>query len=187
MLNKKRFYRVADFLSPLLVLLIMGGCSGFFSGTFVITFEIYDEDINIKDEVGYFQVDLTGEDIWEKHKDDINNIDLVGFEIYITNNAEYEQTISLHVTDYDDTLHNTAGGVDSNTTRVVHDLDVAAGVGTTTHIDWATSVTHLENINVLKKYVEGGRFTTFILPDPTPYTITVDSARVIVTVTATVI
>lgn len=178
MMKKIRFFAA---LSALLAFAILPGCDSLLSGTFVIDYMVYDIDITSGSEWDLFQVDLTDEDVWKDHKDEIKNIDNVGVELWITNPTTGVQTAELYITDYDNTGYVSATAIRQNTDVVFDNLSAAPQ--TQTHIDWSTSLGHVTDLNKLQTYAELGRFAVYTITTTLPYAIEIDSARVIVTVT----
>nr|MBN2277568.1 hypothetical protein [candidate division Zixibacteria bacterium] len=182
---KKFKILILSLISTCLVLLVALGCSSLISGTTVIDFHIDGGDISVSGDVYYFQVDLTDEDVWKDHRDQIKNIDNVGFELWLTDTVQidssYTLTGELYIAPLETDIYTTIEEVEDNTTLIVQNLEVPSG--TTTYIDWNASLEHLTNIDSLKYYAEQGTFTVFGITREAPFKIQVDSATVIVTVT----
>ncbi|UCD95230.1 MAG: hypothetical protein JSU69_04050 [Candidatus Zixiibacteriota bacterium] len=177
----KRNMKTYGLLSTLLVILIAAGCASFLTATSVISIRIGPGDINVKTFVSYFQVDLTGEDVWSKHRDKIKDIDNIGFEIWLENLADSRVTGEFYIAPYNDTEYVTVAEIQTNATRVLRDLIVDPGPA---YIDWPTSLTLVTNLKTVKSFAEKGQFTVYsITPAFIPAAIHIDSATVIVTVT----
>ena len=173
--------KVFGAISALLVLAILPGCDSLLSGTFVVDYMVYDIDITSGSEWDRFQVDLTDDEVWQDHKDEIKNIDNVGLELWIDNSTTSTQTAEVYISDYADSLQSSADGIRQATDIVFDNLTAAPQAKT--HIDWSTSLGHVTDLNKLREYAEIGQFTVYTITEAPPYAITIDSARVIVTVT----
>jgi len=160
---------------------ILAGCSSFLTATSVIEFRIHGGEINTLNELSYVQVDLTEEDVWKDHKDDIKNIDDVGFELWLTNDTNYSLTGEVYIAPFDSAAYTTAAEAEANASLILQALNMPAGA--TTYIDWPTSLDHMANVETLKGFAEEGKFTIYALTTTLPFKMTVDSATVIVTVT----
>ena len=69
----------------LLIALFAVGC--LVSGTFVIT-----ETFNFSTQTGFYPdaISLVNNSDWEDHRDNLDKIEIVGFELWITNNESVE-------------------------------------------------------------------------------------------------
>lgn len=78
-----------------LIALLAAGC--LVSGTFVIV-----EDFTFTAQSGFYfhPVDITTECDWADHKDDIDQIDVVGVEFWITNTESGPGTFDAYVNDF---------------------------------------------------------------------------------------
>lgn len=166
-------------LSALLMLSVFYGCEGLIVGTFVISIDIKGGDIVTKDDFTKFYVDLTKESEWNDHKDEIKYIDNVGFQLWVTNNGPMAVTGQLFAST--DSSYADTATVRDSATLVLDGLTLPPGA---TYVDWPSSLTYLCEVDKLKNLVKGGKFAVYALTTTLPFTITVDSATVIVTVTA---
>jgi hypothetical protein len=175
-----RKIRKIALLSALLAIVFTGGCN-LITGTFVIDFTVERNDITPHDDFEYFRVDLTENETWEEHKDKIKYIDNVGFQLWVTNNGSsvtwelYADTISTPYVDVDD--------IRDDAKQVLGGLTLAPGE---TYIDWPTSLIYLNSkeLPTFKNWVETGQFDIYAVAGSGNYNIRIDSARIIVTVTA---
>ncbi|MCK4574142.1 MAG: hypothetical protein KAU36_07210 [candidate division Zixibacteria bacterium] len=164
------------------IVLLAVGC--LVSGTFVVT-----EPFSFTAETGFYayQVDVTDEKDWEDHKDDIDNIDMVGFELWITNNEAFPVTFNAWVDDADNPFCTGATCFDALTTKtiIIDNLTIPAGPTMRRHVTYGESFTYLENVKVLKKLVKEGRLNFYGTgSDGTDLGFVVDSGVVIVTFSA---
>ena len=160
---------------------LLAGC--LLSGTFISVIVIVDEDFTTRTGFYFYDVDLTEEDVWNDHKDEIKDIDLVGFELWITNETGTADTFTVYVADLQSTLDgsSTRSEVDSVATLAVNGLPVAPSGQT--HITYGQSFKYLSNIGTLKNLVETGKFKLFAFVTSPTADVTIDSLRVIVTLT----
>jgi len=167
-------------LSALLAILIVGGCN-LVTGTFVVDINVKNTDIVPHGTFEYFAVDLTTNDTWKNHKDNIKNVDNIGFQLWVTNNGSavtwefYADTTSVS--------HADTSSIRANGKQILAGLSLAPGK---TYIDWPTSLIYLNSkeLPTFKQWVEAGKFDIYALTDKLPYKVTIDSAHVIITVTA---
>lgn len=164
------------------VILALAGC--LVSGTFVLSILLVsNQDLSYDSNLYYGEADLTTESIWEDHSDNIKNIDVVGFELWVTNKTGTPNTIDVYATNISSSLDSlsTRTGVIDSATQVLKELPLASNK---THISYGQSFKYLINTGTLKSLVKDGAFKAFILIDTTGVVVTVDSLRVIVTMTA---
>jgi len=170
----------------LVVVTIFAGC--LVSGTFVIDLDIDNTDISTESEFQYFIVDLTDNEDWEDHRDKIEFIDNIGFQLWVENNGASNAGVEFYITrDFSVDIDN-AQEVRDNAIRVLSGLTL---VSDDNYIDWPTSLGLVENLDSLKSIVltendedTDDGFVIYALTTTLPFEITIDSATVIVTVTA---
>lgn len=174
--------RKLGIVGSVVALSLLAGC--LLSGTFVFSYMLVkDKDLIYYDDLYYASVDWTDDNDWEDHKDNIKDIDLVGFELWATNNGETANTFTVYVADLQSSLDDgsSRSEVDSLATLVVDDLPIAASGQT--HVTYGQSFKYLANIGTLKNLVETGKFKLFAFVTPPTVDVTIDSLRVIVTLT----
>jgi len=160
-----------------LVSLVLGGCL-LISGTFVIT---EDFSFDVSDYLSFKAVDLTGNSDWEDHKDDINNIDAVGFAMTMDNSNGSAVTFNLYVAPFAATQqHTTKSELDDKAYVVIKDLTVPAGTSTVTY---AQSLAYLHNLAKLKELTKTGKMHLYATSSLTG-SFSVDPGSIVVTVTA---
>lgn len=177
---KKKILEFAS-ISALLALFIIGGCN-LITGTFVIDIDVENTNIIPHDTFEYFAVDLTTNDTWKNHKDNIKNVDNIGFQLWVTNNG----TDSVGWEFYADTTtvpHTDIPSIKAHAKQVLAGLTLPPGAK---YIDWPTSLIYLNSkeLPTFKQWVETGKFDIYALTNVLPYNVTIDSAKVIITVTA---
>ena len=168
-------------LPVLLTILVIGGCN-LVTGTFVIDLEIDHSEIQSHGTFEHFAVNLDNNDTWNQHKDKIKDIDNVGFQLWVTDSGA--SSIGWEV--YADTTsvpHSDIASIKSDAKLILAGLTLPPGE---TYIDWPTSLIYLnrKELPIFKQWVEGGVFDIYTITDVLPYNVTIDSAKVIVTVTA---
>ncbi|MBU0984033.1 MAG: hypothetical protein KKA42_09195 [candidate division Zixibacteria bacterium] len=176
---KNRTSKVSLF-GLLIVTLTLAGC--ILSGTFVV-----DYMFSFSTATGFYHymVDVTTTETWEEHQEDIQRIDVVGFEMWLTNNMANEMTFNVYLDDADQPTYDNYEDVDDNATQVLDNLVLAAGPGTATHVTYGMSLSQIKNVEYIKDVAEAGRFHYYGVAEGGAYTnFTVDSVRVIITFTA---
>lgn len=171
--------KLCKYILPLLGLfiLIAPGCYDIVSGTFIVV-----EKFVMTAETGfyYYPVDVTDDATWQKHKEDIDFIDAVGAEFYITNTTGSNVTFNAYV---DDMTHPDSAdpvAIPTTATKIIDDFTVAPGVSV---IDYKTSLGIIVGLDRLKDLAKTGQldyFGTSSANDGGNFII--DSAKVIITV-----
>ena len=168
--------------AALIAALLAGGC--LLSGTFTVdekfTFEL-------REGLYFHAADVTGDAEWQDHKDDIDKVDMVGFELWLTNHLNTPSEFSLYVDDFGETQWTTADQVRANTVKVFGSLTLKPGVGGQTHITYGESLGMFSNVAELRRLTRQGQFHVYgVSTAAAGSEFTVDSARVVVTFTASV-
>ncbi|MEW5795097.1 MAG: hypothetical protein AB1772_01930 [Candidatus Zixiibacteriota bacterium] len=140
-----------------LVGLVVAGC--LVSGTFVIVEDV-EFDFTANTGFYWYPVDLRGNSDWEDHKDDIDDIDAVGFEFKIKNTSLETCELNAWFVAAEGEA-NQAGPPPSTPgaagqTKVIDGLVVAAGATRT--VTYAESLGHISNLPAFKAIVKSGRF-----------------------------
>jgi len=152
------------------------------SGTFTIT-----KQFTLSGGSGFYHylVDITEEKEWQDHKDNIDDIDLVGFEVWFTNNEETAVIFNAYLDDGEATAYDNYDDVNNNTTKILDGLTLAAGPGKTTHLTYGESFKYIKNVPEIKKLVKTGLFHFYgVSSGGTDLGYIIDSAKVVVTFTA---
>ena len=165
-----------------LALLAPSGCK-IVSGTFVVEEIFYDLTPNGTADYYYEAIDITDNDVWVDHKDDIKDIDNVGFELWLSNTAGSANTVDCYISDFSSSLGGTSSksAVMAGATHVLVDIPLPPGKS---FLGYATSFSHITNLDALKTLGEIGQFKFWAISDITTSNFTVDSIRVVVTLTA---
>jgi hypothetical protein len=179
-------------MKKLLFLLIVGaalaallqptGCK-IVSGTFVVDTVFYDLTPNGTGDYYYEALDLTTNDVWIDHEDDIKDIDNIGFEMWLSNTAGTNNFVDCYIADFGSALNGASSrsAVESGATRVLVDVPMPPG---TSFLGYASSFSHIEHLTELKTLGESGQFKFWALADITTSEFTIDSLRVVLTLTA---
>lgn len=157
----------------------LAGC--IISGTFVI---VEDFEFTITSELYWDSVDLTDDPDWEDHKDDIENIDAVGFEMDINNMSGSAVTFTAYLGDYDESPNGgtpTVSWVQNNATQVLAEITVPAGMST---ITYSESIGKILAVAYIKSLLLSGQFNFYGIASGGTGTFEIDEGKVIVTVTA---
>lgn len=180
---KRTILYSATVAAALILGVIVTGC--ILSGQFVMviagTSTIQSTDNNLD----YLAVDLTTNDTWEEHKDDIQGIVDVKFECRFENNlaspADGELWISTE-------LYGTVQQVRDNATRVFSGLNL--GGNEDRDVSFSESADYIENLDVALDLLESGQFYVYGIAADVPFNVTVrgvgseDYARFMITFTA---
>jgi len=176
MITRMKLYAL---LSVLMATFVISGCL-ILTGTFVIDLKIDRTEVATGSEFRYFDADLSKEQAWNDHKDNIKYVDNVGFQLWVTNNGSSPVTGELFASNLD-TVYTDTTGVRENAIPILSGLILPAGK---TYVDWPTSLRYVTNVPSMRRMVEGGKFKVYALTSTLPFNITIDSATVIVTITA---
>jgi hypothetical protein len=152
-----------------LIGLAFGGCL-IVSGTFIV---VDDFSFTTYDQGYYYQVDVTQEPDWQDHKDQIDFIDAVGFEMYITNASGAPATFDVWVDDF-----GTGTPMQGTATKVLDQLTVPSGKSKLTY---AQSLSHIVGLTRLKALAKEGKFD-YYGQSSVGAQFTVDSGKVVITV-----
>jgi len=159
---------------------------GIISVTWVVSFKLA-EDTTLRwyDNFYYGQVDLNDSSDWEEHKDNIKDIDMVGFELWATNNTDTEKAYKVYASYVGSGLNGLTprATVEEKATLILDSLPLPLN---STHITYGQSFAYINNIDKLKDYVKDGSVRLFAMEmsgaDTTD--VHIDSMLVIVTFTA---
>jgi hypothetical protein len=174
MIAVKNLFRL---LGLALIALLAVGC--LVSGTFIIV-----EDFEFTAQTGFYfyPVDITSEPDWEDHKDDINQIDVVGVEFWITSTESGPVTFDAYVDDFSGTTP-TSLPVPATATKIIDAFTVNPGANQ--HITYAQSLTFIKGVDRLKALAKTGKFDYYGTSTGNEgNTFKIDSGKVVVTVSA---
>jgi len=159
-------------LAALVLVAAISGCLG--SGTKIFTYELGDIAVNAT-AFTRTSVDLTTNDTFNDHIDDIRLIDRVGFTCNIVNPGTADN-ISLYFSK--DNIPNDAD-VPTMATPLFTNLAVPAGTRT---IGYDESLTLIQNFEAFQAVIETGQFTVYSRATDN-FSITIDDPVLIITFT----
>jgi hypothetical protein len=165
-------------VSLLGILLLMAGC--LISGTFVVTIFIGPDDFTTFTGFYHYEVDLSTNSDWQERKDDIQNIDVIGVEMWLTNSSDAAATFDVWIDDINEPAYTSIAAVDSNATQILEDIHIDPGMN---HVTYAESLPQIQNVATLKDLAETGEFH-YYGASTLGAMFVLDSARIIVTVSA---
>ena len=176
--NKKYLLILMPFLA--LLAIWIQGC--LLSGTYVITFKEIDEIISTDDSVNSAAVDLSKNNTWKDHEENIKYVDEIGFTFKVENlDSTNSATGQLYITYFDDSL-TTVEEIKSNATKIVD--GIVLDPAQTRHILWNESFDYILNLDVLKEHVESGNFRLYGICKDTPFYVRFYDIVAVITVTA---
>lgn len=164
-MKKTKLY--SAFLAATLALsLVVTGC--ILSGQFVILFDI-DQNIHSTDTVlGKVAVDLTTDETWRDHKDDIQAIVDIKFEAKFVNNEATAASGEVWIATED---YATVAQVEANATRILSGIVVPASGSK--DVSFTESSDYIENLDTVLDLVEGGVFFLYGIAADVPFDITI--------------
>ncbi len=170
--------RVLVFAGTVAAVLLCAGCL-LISGTFVVT-----EDFVFTASSGfyYFPVDVTQKGEWQKHKDNIDAIEVVGFTMTMNNGNSEPVTFNAYVAPWSATQQfTTKQQLDASATISLENLTVPPGVSQMTY---AQSLTFMKNLDQLKALMKTGMLAFYGTSTGAPGQFNVDPGQIIVTFNA---
>jgi hypothetical protein len=157
-----------------LIAILAAGC--LVSGTFIIV-----ESFTFTSANGhyFYKVDITDNSDWDKHKDQIDQIDAVGVEFYITSTESGPVEFNAYVDEWgsDSTV------LPGNDKKIINGFVVNPGANQ--HVTYAQSLGIITNLENLKALVKSGKFYYWGTSTGNDGdTFKIDSGKVIVTFSA---
>ena len=169
------------FTAVIAVIALIGIFSGcIVSGTFTLNYLV--EDLSSGTSIQFAAVDITDEEEWEDHGDDIDQIEHVGFELWYSNTEVLGPVdFSMYVDDWGTDTLDTSEDIDSLATVIIDGLVIQQGLNQ--HTTFGESLLLIQNLETLKSLAQTGRFHFYaVSANPGPGgSFTLDSVRVIVT------
>ncbi|MGB2697890.1 MAG: hypothetical protein WBD28_08570 [Candidatus Zixiibacteriota bacterium] len=151
------------------------------SGTYVITYEVEEEIISTEKILNSASVDLSENDTWADHNEDIKYVDEVAFTFKVENLISTDSTTGqLYITDID-TFTN-VDDIRDNATLIVDGIEL--GPGEMKHILWNECFQYILNLDVVKAQVESGTFHLYGICKETPFHVYFYDIVAVITVTA---
>ncbi|HWO56565.1 MAG TPA: hypothetical protein VNN55_03255 [bacterium] len=155
--------------AALTLLLLAAGC--IVSGQFVVVISGTRTITSSDETLDYLAVDLTDNETWQDHKDDIQAIIDVKFECEFVNNLNSAADGELYISTE---LYTTAEQVRTNATKVfgglaLEPLEVRS-------VSFSESADYVENLETVLDLLEGGQFYFYGIAAEAPFDITVRGA-----------
>jgi hypothetical protein len=110
----------------LLSAVIIGVTGCLVSGTFVLDIKVSQADLEQHGNSYYTDVDLTDNEIWQEHRENLDSVELVGFELWLSNSGT-ATVFDMYIDPIGDPIYTRVGQIDSNATQVLRDLKVPVG------------------------------------------------------------
>jgi len=164
------------------VLLQPTGCK-IVSGTFVVDTVFTDLSPNGNGDYWYEAFDLTDNDVWIDHEDDIKDIDNVGFELWVSSTAPTANVFNCYIDEMSSALNggSSKSAVEASAKHILVNLPLPPG---SSFIGYAASFSYIDNLDAMKKLAEAGMFKFWAVSDVTTSEFHVDSIRVVITLSA---
>jgi len=154
-------------------------CDSWMTTTQTFTYEI-DDIASTDQDVEMYSLDLTTNEDYAEHRDQIRSVDQVSIVGRITNNLETEASAQIWADTSD--AYTTVEGVTNNATLIFATPMPLPG-GSITSIDWSDGLEYMENTDYLNDLIiNEGQFALYGLAADTPFDITIE-AEVVITVT----
>ena len=168
--------KISGLLGLALIAVFVSGC--IISATFVIV-----KEFNFPPREGFYfyQVDITTDETWQDHQDEIDIIEAVGFEFYIHSSASGDIAFSVFVDDF------SGAGADPSEVPTSADvvLDSLVISNGSSKVSYSRTVGLIEHLDRLKELTRTGRFDVYTTSTgEVGGNFIIDSAKVIVTLSA---
>ncbi len=154
---------------------ILAGC--LLTGTFVLVLDLPDITANSTGTFSATHVDLTDEDVWQDHKDDIKNISDVRFRADFTavgNTAEGDIYFSSNG------AYGTPDAVRAATDAFPVFSGLLVPVGQTVTMTFAESAQYRQNLDDALALIESGSFYVYVLTPSGPFELQLTDVHVLV-------
>ncbi|MBD3297430.1 MAG: hypothetical protein GF341_02160 [candidate division Zixibacteria bacterium] len=157
--------------------LIAAGC--IVSGQFVILIN-WGGIVSTNTQLNAETVDLTEDETWQDHQEDIQKIVDVKFETTVKNNAGSVATGQLYVSDQDGLTYGQLAG---QATLILSGIEIPAG--DSVMISFTESAQYQQNLQTLLDLAETGLFYLYGVAENTPFNIEIkQGSRILVTFAA---
>jgi hypothetical protein len=153
----------------IVALLMMLGNNCITSGNVVVVYDGIDDltgQTNTNFQSKY--VDLSSNDDWKEHRDQLNSVDDIGFACTIKN---YESSIATGQIYISDKSYSTPEAVKAGAIKILDGIAVPASGSRT--IEWKESADFLSNFVEAKKIVYTEKFYLYFMVEETPFHIDV--------------
>jgi len=174
-------------LSSTLILIALFAVGCLVSGTFVIV-----ESLSFTTQSGFYPeaINLLDNEDWAEHRDNLDKVEIVGFELWITNNEPVEWSYWAFMDDFDLSCQDISCANASTTKFLIFDtLTVPASTTmtqSTKFVSYAQSFTYIKNLDKIKQMIFDGSFNYYGFANGglSGNGGVIDSIRVIITVNA---
>ena len=176
------------FLSSTLIIIALFSVGCLVSGTFVIS-ETFIFDFTTQDGFYTEAINLENNADWEEHEDKLDKVEIIGFELWITNNEPVEWKYWANLDEYDVNCTTLSCANASSTKFLIFDtltIPAATSTGSSKYISYAESFNYIKNLDKIRDMVFGGSFNYygFATGGAGGNGGKVDSVRIIITVNA---
>lgn len=149
--------------------LAAAGC--ILSGEFIIVVEGDGTITSTNASLEQLHIDLTDNETWQDHKDDIKSIIDVKFECKFTNNLSDSASGELYVSK---NLYATVSDVKNNATLVFSGLGLAGNESR--EVTFSESSTYISNLDTVLGLLEDGEFYLYGIANEDDFSVTVSGA-----------
>jgi hypothetical protein len=151
--------------------------SWFSSATLHLTYFVEKAIHSVDEKVERATVDLTENDDWQEHHDDVEGISRVLFAFWVKNLSAVDATAQFYIST--DSALVTAEEVADGATLVLDGVHVPAN--DSVYVTPQNSYKDLQHVDELKERLIEGRFSLYLLADHVPFEIEVpDSAALVI-------
>ena len=171
--------KMAYYWWTILILSCLGVTGCLLSGTFVIDLSLNEMAFTTAT-FHKQQINLSSNQTYNDHKDQIKDITDIGFALKIENNSALTASGELYLSD--ESTYTTASQVKSNATLILTGISVPAN--STKSINWSESYQYIRNLGALKEQVKSGSFRVYALIDSAPLNLRIYDASLIITFAA---
>ncbi|MFH2048098.1 MAG: hypothetical protein ABIJ12_01535 [bacterium] len=180
---KKLLNKIGLFGSIAILLIV--GCATI-SGTWILTYQLSENDTLVwYDDFYYGSIDMSDDGTWEDHVDNIKDINMIGLEVWGTNNTSTDQEYDVYLDGAGSTLSglSTRSEVAQNATLVLESLPLKSGGQQ--FISYGQSLEYVRNVDKIKDLLEAGEMKFFAFSNISDTTnIHIDSVNIVITFTA---
>ena len=163
----------------LLGVFVLAGC--LVSGTFILWESITLNAVSATFYRG--SVNLEDNEDWQDHNEDIDRVETVGFEVWMTNNSSNEIILNGYIDDPRTPLYD-EGEVVANTFQIIDSLPVPGNTSNERIVTYVESFDYIDNVADLKRLVKSGMFDYYGILSGTGVSGAIDSIKVVVTLNA---
>lgn len=149
------------------------------SGQFVVIFKIAEVMASTSEQISVKEIDLTDDEDFNDHKDELKRVEDVLFQLTATNNGTTTAHARIYISDTD-TL-STFAEIDTLATLVLESPEL--GVSESLFIPFDDSGDYIQNVDVLRDLTLTGHFYAYAVADNVPFNMTLENVIVVATLT----